>query len=194
MGTAASKRAVGKGNTGGERRRFDSPEQEVFLNLWRTYDCLKALEESLFGRYQLSAQQYNALRLLAAADPQPLQTLSLGRRLISRAPDVTRMLDRLEKRSLVTRHRRAENRRVVEVALTEAGRALLSEMADQVRQMHRQQLGHLGSAQQRQLIELLQRARQPHEDASCDWLNEPARRSGRKPNGAGAQVQGEPWS
>ena len=166
MGSAASKRAAG-------HRRFDSPEQEVFLNLWRTYDCLKALEETLFGRYQLSAQHYNALRLLAAADPQPMQTLSLGRRLISRAPDMTRMLDRLEKRQLVTRHRRAENRRVVEVGLTGAGRALLSEMGDAVRQMHHQQLGHLTAAQQRQLTDLLQRARAPHEDASCDWLDRP---------------------
>src|SRR5919205_476401 len=50
-------------------RRFDSPEQEAFLGLWRTYDRLRALEEELFGRYDLTPQQYNALRLLAGQHP-----------------------------------------------------------------------------------------------------------------------------
>ncbi|MFM8728304.1 MAG: MarR family transcriptional regulator, partial [Planctomycetaceae bacterium] len=88
MAVSSNKRSV----------RFDSAEQEAFLNLWRTYDCLKGLEESVFGEYQLSAQQYNALRLLRAVHPGSLPTLSLGRRLISRSPDTTRMLDRLEDR------------------------------------------------------------------------------------------------
>ena len=98
--------------------RFDSLEQEVFLNLWRTYDRLKAIEEEVFGRVGLSAQQYNALRLLRAVHPESMRTLVLGGRLISRAPDVTRLLDRLEQRSLLVRERRAENRRVVEVRIS----------------------------------------------------------------------------
>src|SRR5262245_22270781 len=79
---------------------FDSPEQEAFLNLWRTYDRLRALEDDLFGRYELTGQQYNALRLLRAAHPEPVPTLALAARLISRAPDITRLLDRLEERGL----------------------------------------------------------------------------------------------
>jgi DNA-binding MarR family transcriptional regulator len=151
-------------------RRFDSPEQEAFLNLWRTYDCLKALEEQVFGGYQLSAQQYNALRLLRSVFPGSMQTLALGKRLISRGPDTTRMLDRLEQRQLVIRARRSENRRVVEIAITSEGRALLDRMADDVRRMHQQQLRHLSVAELQAFTELLKRVREPHEDSSCDWL------------------------
>lgn len=153
-------------------RRFDSPEQECFLNLWRTYDCLKALEDELFGQFQLSAQQYNALRLLRSVSPGTMQTLALGRRLISRGPDTTRMLDRLEQRKLVHRERKSENRRVVEIGITPEGLILLDQMTEPVREMHQRQLGHLNRSEQKHLVELLKRIRQPHEDASCDWLNE----------------------
>ena len=66
--------------------RFDSPEQEAFLGLWRTFDRLHALEEELFDRYGLTPQQYNALRLLRAAQPGALRTQDLAARLVSRAP------------------------------------------------------------------------------------------------------------
>src|ERR1051326_5351527 len=95
-------------------QHFDSLEQEVFLNLWRTYDRLRALEDELFGDHDLTPQQYNALRLLRAEHPGAVHTLTLAKRLVSRAPDITRMLDKLERRGLVTRGRPADNRRVVE--------------------------------------------------------------------------------
>src|SRR3954470_6476332 len=91
-------------------RRFDSPEQEAFLNLWRTYDRLRALEDELFAGFELTPQQYNLLRLLKAARPAPVPTLALAERLVSRAPDVTRMLDKLEARGLIARTRSAEDR------------------------------------------------------------------------------------
>ena len=101
-------------------QRFDSLEQEAFLNLWRTYDCMRAIEQKLFGRYDLTPQQYNALRLLRAARqrfvgkwPGRLATLDLASRLVSRAPDITRMLDKLEQRGLIVRDRSRDNRRVV---------------------------------------------------------------------------------
>src|SRR3954466_13464746 len=96
-------------------RRYDSLEQEAYLNLWRTYDRLRAFEDELFGKHDLTAQQYNALRLLRAAPPGSMRTLELAGRLISRAPDITRLLDRLEARGLVARTRLCDNRRVVEV-------------------------------------------------------------------------------
>src|SRR5207249_139736 len=117
--------ATRKGKSG---PRFDSLEQEVFLNLWRTYDRLRALEDELFGRYGLTPQQYNVLRLLRAQHPGAVPTLALAHRLVSRAPDITRMLDKLEQRGLVVRQRPAENRRVVLVGLTDAGVALLKEI------------------------------------------------------------------
>ena len=85
-----------------------------------------------------------------------------------RGPDVTRMLDRLEARRLIVRERRVENRRVVEVAITAEGEALLNEMADPVRKMHEEQLGHLTATQRRDLIALLRKARHPHESTGDD--------------------------
>lgn len=145
------------------RPKFDSLEQEAYLNLWRTYDRLRAIEDELFGRYELSAQQYNALRLLKAVHPGALPTNVLGQRLISRAPDMTRLLDRLERRGLVERCRRDDNRRVVEVSITLAGKALLQELAAQVRACHKQQLGHLSAVELDQLVALLKQAAKPHE-------------------------------
>src|SRR3954452_1030346 len=103
---------------------FNSLEQEAFLSLWRTYDRLRALEEELFGRYDLTPQQYNALRLLASAHPEKMRTLDLAGRLVSRAPDITRLLDRLEQRLLIDRDRPIDNRRVVRVGITELGLGL----------------------------------------------------------------------
>src|SRR6187401_2456859 len=99
-------------------RRFDSHQQEVYLNLWRTYDRLRMHEDELFARYELTAQQYNALRLLKAEHPATLPTLVLAARLVSHAPDITRLLDRLEERKLVARERMADNRRVVQVGIS----------------------------------------------------------------------------
>lgn len=145
--------------------RFDSLQQEVFLNLWRTYDRLKAVEDEVFGRFGLSAQQYNTLRLLRSVAPGSMATLDLGRRLISRAPDMTRLLDRLEQRGLLSRQRPADNRRKVAVRITQPGLELLEEVQQAVLECHHRQLGHLEAADLRQLANLLKAARQPHEDA-----------------------------
>ena len=154
-------------------RRFDSLEQEAYLHLWRTYDRLKAIEDELFETFRLSAQQYNTLRLLRAAAPEALTVQGLATRLISRAPDMTRLLDRLEERDLIERTRRVGNRRIVDVSLTDAGRGLLDELAELVRKCHHQQLGHLSDAQLRALIDLLSAARGPHEDADSHWQSPP---------------------
>jgi DNA-binding MarR family transcriptional regulator len=151
------------------RRRFDSLEQEAFLSLWRTYDRLRSLEDELFGRHDLTAQQYNALRLLRARHPEPMPTLALAARLISRAPDITRLLDRLEERALIARERVPDNRRVVHVRIAAAGLDLLRALDSQVRACHVRQLGHLKRGELRQLIELLRDARRPHE-SDKEWL------------------------
>jgi DNA-binding MarR family transcriptional regulator len=77
------------------RGHFDSLQQQAFLNLWRTYDRLRLLEEELFARFELTPQQYNVLRLLRNKHPHSMPTLSLAARLVSRAPDITRMLEKL---------------------------------------------------------------------------------------------------
>ena len=150
-------------------KRFDSPQQEVFLNLWRTYDRFRALEDELFGQHGLTAQQYNALRILRAARPQRVPTLTLAARLVSRAPDITRLIDRLVDRCLVDRERPAQNRRTVLVGITDAGVEMLETLAGEVRQCHERQLGHMDADEMRQLVNLLRRAREPHEPEGGEW-------------------------
>jgi len=127
------------------------------------------LEDKLFSQHELTAQQYNALRLLRAEHPATLPTLALASRLVSHAPDITRLLDRLAERDLVVRERMADNRRVVQVGITEAGLALLKQLDDPVRQCHQGQLGHLSPAQLKSLVDLLRASRQPHEEAGSPW-------------------------
>lgn len=150
-------------------RRYDTLEQEAYLNLWRTYDRLKSIEEELFNAYELSAQQYNALRLLRAAEPNGLTVQGIGSKLISRAPDMTRMLDRLEQRGWIARTRRADNRRVVDVRITSSGVQLLDQLSEPIREVHRRQLGHLTQAKLQLLVSLLAEARQPLEDPESTW-------------------------
>jgi DNA-binding MarR family transcriptional regulator len=151
------------------RGRFDSLEQETFLSLWRTYDRLRAIEEQVLGEFDLTPQQYNVLRLLQAADGELLPTLRLVERLISRAPDVTRMLDKLEVRGLISRERPPDNRRTVLVGITPAGKKLLDTIAEPLRDCHLRQLGHVSADEMRQMIELLRKARDPHETEQSPW-------------------------
>lgn len=150
-------------------RRFDSLEQEAYLSLWRTYDRLQAIEEELFSRWEMTAQQYNLLRILRATHPEPIPTLRINAKLVSRAPDVTRMLDRLEKRGLVTRLRSSVDRRAVLVGLTPAGLAILDEIAGPLQESHERQLGHLSAADLKTLTALLKQVRAPHEPDGSPW-------------------------
>ena len=160
-----------KGSTA-KKKAFDSPQQQVYLSMWRTYDRLRAIEEALFDRWNLTAQQYNVLRLLEAKHPDPLPTLQLSARLISRAPDITRILDKLEDQGWIQRDRSTADRRAVLVALTPKGRLQLKEMATEVKRMHVAQLGHLTVEQMRDLLALLEIARAPHEPQGSDWKKE----------------------
>jgi len=143
---------------------FDSETQRVFLHLWRTYDLLKAIEDKCLSNFGLSAQQYNVLRILQASHPESMPTMQLGSQLISRGPDMTRMLDRLHSKKLVQRSRPSGNRRVVEVGITPAGLALLADMDGAVIEMHDRQLGHLSDGERNRLIRLLKVVRRPHEN------------------------------
>lgn len=150
-------------------RRFDSIEQEAYLSLWRTYDRLRLVEDELFAQWELTAQQYNVLRLLRAEHPEPVPTLLLMSRLVSRAPDITRMLDKLELRKLITRSRQKNDRRTVMVAITPAALKLLEETRDPLQAAHEKQLGHLSGADLKTLVKLLQQVREPHEPEGSPW-------------------------
>ena len=149
--------------------RFDSPEQEAYLGLWRTYDRLRELEDALFAEWEITNQQYNVLRLLEAAHPAAVATQDILRKLVSRAPDATRMLDRLTERKLIRRERSPEDRRVYHLAISPVGISLLKRIAAPLRACHEKQLGHMSAAQLDALTELLQAARAPHEPDDSPW-------------------------
>ncbi len=153
----------------GTAHRFDSLQQEAYLALWRTYDRLRALEDELFVGFDVTAQQYNLLRLLRAAHPDMVPTFSMAAQLVSRAPDVTRMLDRLEERGLIARSRSTTDRRAVLVGITESGIALLEQIAEPLSDCHQRQLGHLSATDLKRLVHLLREVRTPHEPADSRW-------------------------
>ena len=115
---------------------------------------------------EIKVEGYKELR---AEHPAALPTLVLAGKLVSHAPDITRLVDRLEQRGLVARRRLADNRRVVQVGITEAGLARLKQLDQPVRDCHQKQLGHLSHSQLQSLIELLRVARQPHEQEESSW-------------------------
>jgi DNA-binding MarR family transcriptional regulator len=136
------------------RRRVGSPEEAAFLDLLRTTDMLSRGLVQVLKSEDLSATQYNVLRILRGA-PEGLPCGEIANRMITRDPDVTRLLDRLEKRELISRCREAKDRRTVMARITAMGLKLLARLDEPVQDAHRQQLGHLGRERLRALTELL---------------------------------------
>jgi DNA-binding MarR family transcriptional regulator len=91
----------------------------------------------------------------------------VGGRLISRDPDITRLLDRMESRGLIERARETQDRRVVRTRITAEGLRLLERLDRPMRELHRSQLRHLPAKQLRQLSNLLDRARERLEEEPC---------------------------
>ena len=146
--------------------KHDSPapiEAQVFVSLLRTADALAREAEDLLKPFNLSGTQYNVLRILRGAGDEGLACREVGVRLISRDPDITRLLDRMETRGLIARAREARDRRVVRTRITPEGLRLLAELDKPVRELHRRQLRHIPEKQLRQLSALLDRAREPFE-------------------------------
>ena len=120
------------------------PEQEVFLNVLRTADLLGRGLEELLKPSGLSPTQYNALRIIRGAGDAGIPCGHIGDRMITRDPDITRLLDRLAKRRLITRRRQADDRRVVKAFIAPDGQALLKSLDKPVLDLHRSQLAALG--------------------------------------------------
>jgi|SRR5580692_6811407 DNA-binding MarR family transcriptional regulator len=138
-------------------------EAGVFVSLMRTADALARGAEALLKPYGLSGTQYNVLRILRGAGGAGLACREVGCKLISRDPDITRLLDRMESRGLIVRAREAQDRRVVKTRITEEGLRVLAELDAPVNDLHRQQFRHLTERQLRQLLALLDRAREREE-------------------------------
>lgn len=138
--------------------RKSSTEEMVFVDLMRTADALARGPARLLKNKDLSSAQYNVLRILRGA-PEGLTCGEIGGRMITRDPDVTRLLDRMEKRELISRSRDTKDRRAVKTRITPNGLKILAELDGPVLAVHRQQLGHLGRERLLALADLLREAR-----------------------------------
>ena len=136
------------------KRRRDCPEEAAFLDLWRTTDILSRRLAGVLKTENLSATQYNVLRILRGA-PEGLTCSEIASRMITRDPDITRLLDRLERRGMIARCREAQDRRTVLTRISPDGLLVLGRLDPSVWEAHRKQLGHLGAARLRTLAELL---------------------------------------
>ncbi|HKK72063.1 MAG TPA: MarR family winged helix-turn-helix transcriptional regulator [Candidatus Krumholzibacteria bacterium] len=138
---------------------FRLPELEAYLNLARTYDQLHGEFNELFREYGLTQQQYNVLRILRGAGEEGLPSLEVAHRMVTRVPDVTRLVDRMERSDLVTRQRCDRDRRVVRIRLTAKGRDLADRLEGPTDAFHREQLGHLSGEELDTLNRLLEKIR-----------------------------------
>lgn len=139
-------------------RRFGNAEEATFLDLLRTTDMLSRGLVGVLKTEDLSSTQYNVLRILRGS-PDGLPCGEIANRMITRDPDVTRLLDRLEKRGLISRFRETKDRRIVMARIAPEGLKLLGRLDEPVQETHRKQLGHLGRERLQALAELLSAAR-----------------------------------
>lgn len=140
-----------------QRKPFSSPEQEILLGLLiAAARVMEPWARFLKATAQLTNTQYNVLRILRGSHPAKLACSDIAERLIDRDPDITRLIDRLEKRALVKRTRSRRDRRVVEVGITDKGLALVRGLDAHVQRLPRALLGHLGAGRLGQLGSLLE--------------------------------------
>lgn len=143
----------------GQTKPFGSPEEEALINLFRTAAILQRADEEALKPFGVSPVAYNILRILRGSEPRGLNCQEIRARLITPGPDVTRLLDRLVAKKLVTRVRTEGDRRVVVSRVSPAGLELLGRMDPTVRALPRKLLGHLGAGRVKALIDLLEDAR-----------------------------------
>jgi len=138
---------------------FRSVEQEAYLSLLRTAGALETDVEAKLNEFGLTGTQYNALRILRGAGAEGLPCSEIGERMITRDPDITRLLNRLEKRGFVTRARGKADRRVIYGKITTAGLKLLRQMDEPIEKYGKEILKHVGQEKLAQLVELLELVR-----------------------------------
>ncbi|HXM99067.1 MAG TPA: MarR family transcriptional regulator [Candidatus Dormibacteraeota bacterium] len=150
------------------RRASSSPtstpiENRVFVALLQTADALNLQAEQVIKSSGLTSAQYNVLRILRGAEPHGLACRGIGDRMISHDPDITRLLDRMEKRNLISRERQTDDRRVVKTRVTKQGLDLLKQLDQPVHELHRRQFCHLPESKLKTLLDLLEQIRNHRE-------------------------------
>ena len=136
-----------------------SLENRIFVALLQTADTLGQEAEHLLKAAGIPNAQYNVLRILRGAEPEGLACRAIGDRMISHDPDITRLLDRMEKRGLITRERQTDDRRVVKTRITPQGLSLLKTLDQPIHDLHKRQFRHLSTARLKILSDLLEEIR-----------------------------------
>ena len=139
-----------------QRLPFSSLEEEVYLSLvMATQRTVEPWDRYLRTESELTLTQHNVLRILRGAHPEGVTHRGISERMITRDPDVTRLVDRLERRGAVRRVRDPEDRRTVRVHITEKGLRLLSGLDEAVERMPKVMLKGLNRSELRALRDLL---------------------------------------
>ncbi|MEP7382640.1 MAG: MarR family transcriptional regulator [Gemmatimonadota bacterium] len=138
-----------------QQKPFVSLAEAAVLNVGRTMAVLDAGLERVLKPHGISGTQYNVLRILRGAGIDGLCRNEIADRLVTRMPDVTRLLDRMEEADLVARQRDSKDRRLVTTRLTDKGRALVDELDAPINALHERQLGHLSEEQLHAVIDLM---------------------------------------
>ena len=143
-----------------QHKPFATKEQEAAVTLLRTADVVRRHLGSVIERHGITAQQYNVLRILRGAEPKGLPTLEIASRMIEEAPGITRLLERLEKKKLVSRCRRHDDKRCVDCRITPAGSALLAQLDAPVRTAAVEAFHNVNKLELAQLVLALDHVRQ----------------------------------
>jgi len=142
-----------------QTKPFKSPAQEALLSILVTADRLGGAQEDAMKPFGVTATQYNVLRILRGARPGGLPCGEIGCRMVSRVPDVTRLLDRMEQIGLVGRDRDRDDRRVVVARLTAKGLGLVNRMDGAVDKLDHKLVEAIGAAKLTKLSRLLEEVR-----------------------------------
>jgi DNA-binding MarR family transcriptional regulator len=134
-------------------------EDRVFVAILQTADGLSQQAEQLLKAAGLTGAQYNVLRILRGAEPEGLACRAIGDRMISHDPDMTRLLDRMEKHGLISRVRQTDDRRVIKTRVTSQGLSLLKTLDQPVRDLHKRQFRRISAARMKALASLLEAVR-----------------------------------
>src|SRR5262245_16123879 len=134
--------------------RYQPPlEERIAVLILRAAEFVGQQGEQLLKFHGLTRTQYNVLRILRGAEPEGLPCKSVGERMISHDPDMTRLLDRMEKRQLIVRERQKDDRRVVKTRITASGLEILKKLDQPVREMHKRHFAHISATKLKQLSE-----------------------------------------
>ncbi|KAF0249938.1 MAG: MarR family transcriptional regulator [bacterium] len=142
-----------------QNKPFQTLEEEALLNIIRTAEVFSWQTSNLFKEMDLTATQYNVLRILRGAGNDGLLCREISERMLTKDPDITRLLDRLELRGFILRNRDSRDRRIITVKITNEGLETLNSLDKPVKEHNQKLLGHLSEEQLQQLISLLELAR-----------------------------------